>query len=136
MILLGSNLKYKEEFLLDLLCNKNLRRTNTVNGIIMPIATKFGYMYLDPVMRHRIVEVKMKIGVFKLNWIEQRNLEFDMHEVHSNSRRKEQQKELSTSPSAIDSGYVDTLDGECVFDSCRQVLNGYRQRLRRYAKLY
>ena len=70
MILLGSNLKYKEEFLLDLLCNKNLKRTNTVNGIIMPIATKFGYMYLDPVMRHRIVEEKMKIGVFKLNWIE------------------------------------------------------------------
>jgi len=32
----------------------------------------------------------MKIGVFKLNWIEERHLEFDMHEVHNNSKRMEQ----------------------------------------------
>ena len=30
-----------------------------------------------------------EIGVFKLNWIEQRHLEFDMHEVHSGKKKKE-----------------------------------------------
>jgi len=28
----------------------------------------------------------MKIGVFKLKWIEQRNLEFDVHEMHLSKR--------------------------------------------------
>ena len=37
-------------------------------------------------LRWRIVGEKMKIGVFKLNWIEQRNLEFEVLEVHSGKK--------------------------------------------------
>ena len=50
---------------------------------------------------------KMKIGLFKL---EQRNLEFDVRDA-------QQQKELSTSPSVVDIGYIDMPDKDNMFDS-------------------
>jgi len=40
---------------------------------------------------------KKKIGVFKLNWIAQRNLEIDVHEMHNN-RRKGAAKEAVDMP--------------------------------------
>jgi len=41
----------------------------------------------------------MKIRVFKLNWIEQKNLKFDAHEMHSGQRKGDgRSRPLSTSP--------------------------------------
>jgi len=53
----------------------------------------------------------MKIGVFKLNWIEQSNLKLEMHSG------KKKRRWLSIDPSAIDNGYLDTPDRDCAFDS-------------------
>ena len=45
--------------------------------------------FVKSLPRWRTVREKMKIGVFE-TWIKQRQLEFDVHEVHSGKKKKEQ----------------------------------------------
>ena len=52
---------------------------------------------------------KLKIGVFKLNWIVQKNLEFKVHKEHT------EEKELLATEA----------------DSCRRALGGDRQQIHR-----
>jgi len=57
---------------------------------------------------------KMKIRVFKLNWIEQRKLEFDGASCTMERKKKEV---ALIRPSVVDSGYMDTPDRDYMFDN-------------------
>ena len=59
----------------------------------------------------------MKIEVFKLNWIEQRNLEFDVHEVHSGKKKVTTEDHCRQALGKVDVGYMDTPDRDSIFDS-------------------
>jgi len=69
------------------------------------------------------------IRVFKLNWIEQRNLEFavqwieqrslefDVHEVHSGKNKGTAGDRYRQTLGAVNNGYIDTPERDCTFDS-------------------
>ena len=48
----------------------------------------------------------IKIKVFKLNWIAQRDLEFEVHKEHTG--KKKEQTIVDKRVKAVGSGYVDT----------------------------
>ena len=63
----------------------------------------------------------MKNGVFKLNWVEQRSLEFEVHEVHSEKKKKEQlQAAVDRPPIAVDSRYSEMQTESKSLSVCRQ----------------